>query len=184
MGFNPINTNLRRLPVALVACLLGVAFLFGGMGTAAADNVKIGYVDLHRALENIEEGQRVKRQLEREFQRRQEQLDGKQREVMQLREELEQQAMLLSDEARQQKALELQQKMGELQQLYLTLQGELAQQEAQATQRIFERMRGIIQEIGRERGYTMILERSEMSILYAVDGLDLTDELIRRYNAR
>ena len=176
--------QLRRAPMALTAALMGFIFLFGGMATAMANDVKIGYVDLHRALEGIEEGQQVKRQLEREFQRRQQQLDQKQQEVMQLREQFEQQAMMLSEEARQQKAMELQQKMAELQQLYMTLQGELAQQEAQATQRIFEKMRRIIAEIGREQNYTMILERSEMSVLYALDSLDLTSELIRRYNAQ
>lgn len=182
-----MNVNLTTITTkmpALVACLLGFVLLFVGPAAAVAQEVKIGYVDLHQALESIEEGQRVKRELEREFQSRQQQLDAKQREVMQLREELEQQAMLLSDDARQQKAIELQQKMAELQELYLTLQNELAQQEAQATQRIFERMRTIIQEIGREQGYTMVLERSEMSVLYAVDSLDLTAELIRRYDGQ
>ena len=185
MGWKRMERKeLRRTPMVLMAALVGFFFLFGGMATAMANDVKIGYVDLHRALENIEEGQQVKRQLEGEFQRRQQQLDQKQQEVMQLREQFEQQAMMLSDEARQQKAMELQQKMGELQQLYMTLQGELAQQEAQATQRIFEKMRGIIAEIGREQSYSMILERTEMSVLYAVESLDLTDELIRRYNAQ
>ena len=34
--------------------------------------------------------------------------------------------------------------------------------------------------MGREQGYTMIVEKS--SVLYAKNHLDLTNELIRRYN--
>jgi outer membrane protein len=173
------NRSIRLFTVLLV----GLAIGFAGVATASAE-VKIGYVDLYRALESVDEGQRIRQQLEREFQRRQQQLDDKQQEVMELHQQLEQQAMMLSDDARQQKAVELQQKMGELQQLYLTLQQELAQQEAQAMRGVFEQMRDVVQQIGREGGYTMILERTETSILYSVDGLDLTDQLIRRFNAR
>ena len=173
----------NRLARLFTIMTLVLAVSFAGMATAAAE-VKIGYVDLYRALENVEEGQRIRRQLEREFQRRQTQLDEKQQEVMQLHQELERQAMMLSAEARQQKAIELQEKMAELQQLYLTLQQELAQQEAQAMRGVFEQMRTIVQEIGREGNFTIILERTETSILYSVDGLDLTDQLIRRFNAR
>lgn len=180
-----INTlNSRRIPRLVTALVVALVLGFGSIATASADDIKIGYVDLHQALESIEEGQRLKAQLEREFKSRQERLDQKQQEVMQLREQLEQQAMMLSEDARQQKAMELQEKMGELQQLYMTLQQELAQQEAQATQSIFGKMQEVIQEIGAEKGYTIILERTDTSILYAVDGLDLTDELVRRYNAR
>lgn len=177
--------SLLQNRVARLFTILTLAFAMGfaGVATAAAE-VKIGYVDLYRALENVEEGQRIRRQLEREFQRRQTQLDEKQQEVMQLHQELERQGMMLSDEARQQKAMELQEKMGELQQLYLTLQQELAQQEAQAMRGVFEQMRTIVEAIGREGNYTIILERTETSILYSVDGLDLTDQLIRRFNAR
>ncbi len=166
-----------------IALAMMVAMTFTGMATASAD-IKIGYVDLYRALENVEEGQQVRRQLEREFQRRQQQLDDKQQEVMQLHQQLEQQAMMLSDSARQQMAVELQEKMAELQQLYLTLQQELAQQEAQAMRGVFESMREVVAQIGREGNYTIILERTETSVLYSVDGLDLTDELIRRFNNR
>ena len=166
---------------ALLAFTLVFGLGFGSMATAAAEDVKIGYVDLQRALEESDEGQKIRGELEKEFQQRQEQLDQKQQEVMNLQQQIEQQAMMLSDEALQQKQLQWQQKMQELQETYMTLQQELAQQEAQATQRLFGRMQSVINEIGEEKGYTLILERSD--VLYAVDGMDLTDELIRRFNA-
>lgn len=170
---------------AAIAMAVAAAMTVGGLSTAVADDdVKIGYVDLHRALEESDEGQKIKGELEQEFNQRQQQLDQKQQEVMQKREEMQQQAMMLSEERRQQMAMELQQEMQQLQETYLTLQNELAQQEAKATQELFERMRTVIEEIGEEKGFTMVIERTETSVLYAVDGLDLTDELIERFDAK
>ncbi len=179
------NDLVSRSARLFVASMVVLAMVFGGISTAAAgDEVKIGYVDLHQALEQSEEGQEIKSQLEREFNQRQQQLDQKQQEVMQKREQMEQQAMMLSDQKRQEMAMELQRDMQELQETYLTLQNELAQQEAQATQQLFERMRAVIEEIGKEKGFTIIIERTETSVLYAVDGLDLTSELIERFDAK
>lgn len=168
----------------ITALAVGLAVALGSVGTAAADDVKIGYVDLHQALEESERGQEIKAELEQEFQQRQQQLDQQQQEVMQQREQLEQQAMMLSEEQRQQKGMELQQQMQQLQETYLELQNELAQHEARATQELFDEMKSVAEEIGEERGFTMIIEKTETSIMYSEDGLDLTDELIERFDAR
>ncbi len=177
--------NHRSRPLRLLcAAAVAVGLLFGGVATAAADDVKIGYVDLQKALEQSEEGQQLKSELEQEFNQRQQQLDTKQQEVMQKRQELEQQAMMLSEERQQQMAMELQQEMQQLQETYLTLQQELAEQEARKTTELFDKMRSTIEAVGEEKGFTMVIERTETSVLYAVDGLDLTDEVIERFDAR
>lgn len=179
------NTRTGEALKLAVALLAALAVVVGGISTAAADDdVKIGYVDLHQALEESEEGQRIKSELEQEFQKRQEQLDEEQQAVMQKQQEMEQQAMMMTDEQRQQKGMELQQDMEKLQETYLTLQNELAQQEAEATKKLFDSMRSVIEEIGEEKDFTMIIEKTDTSILYSVDGLDLTDELIERFNAK
>lgn len=166
----------------IAACVAAV--LFVGMSTAAADDVKIGYVDLHQVLEESQKGQQLKAELEQEFNTKQQQLDQKQQEVMQRRQRMEQQAMMMSEEKRQQEAMELQQEMEQLQQTYLELQNELAQQEATATRELFDEMRTIAEEIAEEEGFTMVIEKTDTSILYAVDGLDLTDQLIERFDQR
>ncbi len=178
---NEGSSRMLRITTALV---LAVAVTVGGMTTAAADDVKIGYVDLHQALEESQRGQEIKSELEQEFQQRQQQLDQQQQQVMQQQQQMEQQAMMLSEEKRQQKAMELQQQMENLQETYLELQQELAQLEAQATQELFEEMQSVANDIGQERDFTLIIEKTDTSILYSVDGLDLTSELIRRFDAK
>ena len=92
--------------------------------------------------------------------------------------------MMLSEEAKRQKVMSFQQKMYELQQEYMQMQGELAQSEAKETQKIFDKMGKIIEEIAKERKYDLVLESTESAILYAGEGMDFTDELIKRYNAK
>lgn len=160
-------------------------FLFLGLPQGfAQEATKMAYVDLQKALNEVADGKSAKEKLKKEFDAKQKQLDKKQEDVKKLKEDLEAQAMMLSEDARRERAMDLQKKMYELQQLYIQLQGDLSKKEAEATKKIFEKMGKIIEDLGKEKGYDMILERSESSILYAKPGLDLTDELVRRYNSK
>ena len=81
---------------------------------------------------------------------------------------------------KQDKLAELQKKLLETQQTYYQLQQELSKREQDATAEIFKKMGVLLQGMGEEQGYTLIVEKS--AVLYAKGALDLTNELIRRYN--
>lgn len=151
---------------------------------AFAQTMKVAYVDLQKALNEVTEGKNAKSKLKKEFDEKQKQLDKKQENVKKLKEDFEAQAMMLTEEKRRERGMELQKQMYELQQLYIQLQGDLSKKEAEATKKIFEKMGKIIEDMGKESSYDMILERSESSILFAKPGMDITDELVRRYNAK
>lgn len=150
----------------------------------AAAQLKIGYVDLQRALNEVEDGKKAKAKLKKEFDARQKKLDQKQESLKKQKTDLEQQGMMLSEDVKRQKVMQFQKEMYELQQLYMTLQRELSEKEAAATKKIFDRMGKIIEDIGKKKGYDFILERSESSILFAKPGTEITDELIKRYNSK
>ena len=163
--------------------LFAVVILLAGVGfssTAAAEDLKIGYVDLHEALNEIPEGKEAKKRLRQDYKAKQEKLNQKQKEVKKLKEELQSQSMALSDEAKRKKQKQLQKKMQELQQTYMELQRDLSKKEAKETKDIFEKMRSIVKEIAEEKNYDLVLEKSKSSVLYGKEKMDLTGELIER----
>ncbi len=151
---------------------------------AFAEGPKIGYVDLQRALSETNEGKRAKAKLKKDFDKKQEKLTEKQKQVKKLKESLQSGAAMMTDDAKRKKAIELQKQMADLQQTYMTMQRDLAQKESKATQKIFKKMEKILDKIAKEKGYDLILEKSQSSVLYAKKSMDLTDELIKRYNAQ
>ena len=163
---------LRALPMLLL--------LFAG---AAQAEVKIAFVDLQRALLEVEEGKKAKSTLEKMKTERQAELDKKQEELRALQKNFEAQKAFMKDDVRQTKEKEFREKLGQLQMTFAQLQKELAQEEAKLTKGIFERMARILAKMGEAEGFTMIFEKTESSILWAPRHLDLTNDLIRRYNA-
>ncbi|MEZ4462311.1 MAG: OmpH family outer membrane protein [bacterium] len=146
----------------------------------ASAQSKIGYIDLQRALSMTKEGKSAKDKLQKEFDKKQKELDKVQDTVRKQKESLEANAQMLSDDAKRERAIQLQKDMYGLQQKFIQLQGELSQAEAAATKKIFDKMGPLIEKMGKEMGYDMIVERS--AVLYAKPEQDLTDELVKRFD--
>ncbi|WP_242346170.1 OmpH family outer membrane protein [Anaeromyxobacter terrae] len=151
---------------------------------AHAAEPKIGFVDLQRALNEIDEGKAAKATLKHDFDEKQKQLDAKKVEFDKLRQDFEKQAVVMAEQARRDKAAELDRKANDLQQFWGQLQKDLSEREREVTRGIFDKMANITREIAEADGFTMVLERSDSGIVFALPALDLTNELIRKYNAR
>ncbi len=158
-----------------------VAGLVLGVGATASAQMKLGYVDLQRALTQVEEGKAAKSKLERTVKAKQKDIDKMQDDLKRLRDEIEQQAALMKDDVRRQKAQDYQKKLMELQEFYINNQKELAEQEAKLTKPIFERFEKIMGRIAATDNYTLIVEKA--AAVYAAPSIDLTDRLISEFNA-
>ncbi len=150
----------------------------------AAGASKIAYVDLQRALLEVNDGKQAKANIKKYFDEKQAMLDVEQEKLKTMKEEMDKQAMALSDDVRKQKEAEFQKKLMELQKLFMNLQTELKKREEEATRPIFERMRNILQNIGEKENFDLILETNSTGIVYAPAKFDLTNELIRKYDAK
>ncbi len=150
---------------------------------AARAEQKLGYVDLQRALNEVDEGKAAKALLQKDFAEKQKQLDAKKSEFEKLQADFEKQAVVMSEQARKDKSVDLDRRARELQALFVNLQKDLSDRERDATRGIFDRMNGIVREIAEADGFTYVFEKGA-GIVYAPASLDLTNELIRKYNAK
>jgi len=152
----------------------------------AAADLKIAYVDLQKALNSCEAGQKAKEYFEGKVKDIQSVLQTREEDLKQLREEIDTQVLVLTENALMDKQREYEVKLREFKRLYKDSQEDLQHKDLELTKKILIEMQNIIADIGKEMGCTMIFEKSESSILYAVDdpAIDLTDELIARYNKK
>lgn len=170
--------QLQRHAVTLAAALM-ISFVAPRLYA----QVRIAVVDLQRALNETEDGRRAKARLKRLFKQRQEDLDKRQGELKALKEDIEKNIELWSQETKQRRLEEYQKAFVDLQQQYVEYQRELAEREAEATGEIVQRMQTILRRIGQAEGYTLIIERNEAGVVWVPTNLDLTDDVIQRYNA-
>jgi outer membrane protein len=184
------RVTLPALLVALALCPLArtasAAGAAAGAGGKKSDEMLIGYVNLQRAILEVEEGKRAKKALKASFDVKQKQLSEREEKLMKRKEEIEKQgAGKTAPDAELQKLIaDFQGQLEELKKVYLKEQQELQEQEQKELAGITGKMRKVIEEIGEGQGYTLILEVQDSRLLYAKRYLDLTDEVIRKYNAK
>ena len=161
-----------------------IAFLLATAPVAAfAEDLKLGYVDLQRALNETEDGRKAKANLKKVFDAKQKELDEQQEVLKKDIEDLNKKRTLLPAEKVREKEAELQDRMQKVQQTYMRHQQDLSSKEQEATAKIFERMSKIIAKIAGAENFTMVLDRQQGGVVFAKPSLDLTNEVIRRYNA-
>lgn len=165
--------------------LVVMAVLLAWAGTVSAEEaLKIGYVNMRRALNECKAGKEAKDTLEKSIKDKQDTLDKEKTTLEEMQADFEKKASLLSEKAKQEKQEEFQKKLQEYQKLLADAQKDINQKEAEVTKKIIDEMRDLVAEIGKKEGYTLIFEETEISVLFAKEGLDLTDEVIKKYDAK
>jgi outer membrane protein len=160
----------------IAAVLLGMAVT----ATARAD-VRLAYVDIQRALNECRAGKEAKTQFRGRIERLQSQLEGEQNEVEQLKRELEQKGSLMQPDQRQNLEDDYEKKLRRFQDDYKNSRDELQEKDNEITGAIVKDLATVVREIGAKNGYTMVMEKG--TLLWAIPATDITDQVIRAYDA-
>ena len=167
---------MKQFVVLLLVCIGLVAT------PAMAETQKIGYVDLQKALNLSSAGKEAKEKIKAKVQTYDAEVRERQEELKKLKDDLEKQAMLLSEEARNAKERDYQQKVKDYQRFTKDIQETLQQTDADLTRKILESLLKVVQEVGKSEGYTLVLEKTESSIVYADESIDISDEVIKAFD--
>ena len=162
--------------------LLIVAALLLTARSATAQNLKIGYVDVQRAVQEVEEGKAARTRLKNELDARRGALEKKRGDVEKMKADYDKQASVLSDDAKKKKQEELQKAFVELQNSAGEMQEELTGKEQEAMGSISKRLLQVVAEVSEKESFSFVLDKA--ALLYAPAASDVTNEVVRRYNER
>jgi outer membrane protein len=164
--------------------VIALALLVLGWGLGADDKgLRIGVVDLDQAVGATTEGKAARDELERKKREAELELQPMSEQYQKLADEYQKKRVVLSPD----KLREMELDITELQSRI-----ELKQQELQQRLRVdFERLVGplreklvkVVNDIGREEGFSLILMRNMPGIMYTREALDITDLVIKKFNA-
>ena len=166
---------MRYFVVAL--CLVFTA----GIGWAQ-DRVKIGFVDIQRAITESNAGKRAKERFQAQVKKAEADLLKEKSELERLKSDLDKKGPLLKDEEKRNLEGDLQRRFVNYQRGMQDLQQELRQKENEMTGDILRELEKIVTEVGKAEKFTLILERTQ--ILYTDQAIDITNRVIEVYNSR
>jgi outer membrane protein len=156
-----------------ISLLLALSLAAGLAPTAARADVSVAVVDMQRALNECKAGKAAKEQVRKKFEHAQKQLEGQRAEVDRLRSDYEKKFLVLKEEER--RSLEKNLESRSL---------DLKRTDAELTAGIVEELYGVVNDLAKQRGYTLVLEASSGALVYMDSAIDITDEVIKRHDKR
>ena len=166
---------------AALGCLglgLMVSPLLGSIGNSAVPaNPKIGIIDMGDTLQTTPAGKRAREAYEKGRKAKQSLLDKQQEEIKKAQEDLIKQKPLLKPEMFESRRQELEKKFVDLQQTYLKLERELAEENSKMLKDLFDQATPKIAVIAKAEGVTLVLDKQ--FVLWA----DATSDLTHKLNA-
>ena len=145
----------------------------------------VGYINSEQLRREYVGARDLEGQLEASIADWRAQAREKEQEIEGLITELQNQMLLLSDEAAAEKEASIQQRQLEFEEFLNSVWGVgglAAQREAELWQPIFDRINVILEEIGAEGEYAMIFDAARGTIVYADPTTDLTEQVLEKLN--
>jgi len=166
-----------------LSVLIGM-ILLGWFGSDLAADLKMAYVDIQRAVNESNAGKDAKKLITKDVEKFQRLIADKQKELQTMKESLEKQALMLTPDARANKEKEYQNKLREFQRWGEDTQNEINQKRMEMERKISIGLLKVIQKVGADEGYTLILEKNENIVLFVSKTIDITDRVIKAYDAQ
>lgn len=168
------------LPVWTVAVL--VLGLIAGAGSALAQNGKFAVISTQEIIEASEAGKKAIEDLRTLQQQKENEVKAKQQEITDLRNRIAEGRLSLAEDKLVEMQTQLETKAKELRRLQEDAAAELDRRQQEVLANIEQRVMPIINQVGRESGYTMIFRKFDSGLIYVDEAVDITKQVIERLN--
>ena len=173
-------TNQAKTLFALLGLALPLST--GALANAQTKETKVGYVDLQRALQEVNDARGAKTRLQTTVDEKKKKFEREQADLLKEKDAFEKQMGVMTADAKVQRQTDLGKKAMDLNQRWEKEKAGFTEKEHAEMQAIFAKMNPIIASIAAREGMSFIFDKTDGGILYAPAYLDITNELVRLYN--
>jgi len=144
---------------------------------------KLGVININAAIAGSEEGKKVIADLQKKYQPRQQEIERLQQEAQSDQDRLTKQASTLSADEQGRLSRDLEDKQRLLKRATDDAQTDFAADRDGAVRRIGQKMVQVISDYAEHNGFNLVLDGAQVPIYYAAKGVDITPEIVKRYDA-
>jgi len=167
------------------AVLLGIGCV-PVTGARAAD-LRVGYIDSARIFQEYADAKEAQQRFDRLVQGWRDEAAEKEKAVNQLRQEVRDQAPILSALKRQEREAALQRAVNDYESFIQDVwgpNGRAAQENDRATGDVVQSIRGAVEKVASTKGLEIVLDAASGFLVYADRTLDLTSDVITELNSK
>ncbi len=173
-------TNSRSYTVRRILTTFALLVALLPATALAQSQTSIAFVDVGYLVDNSPQAQAASKTLQEEFGPAQEQLEQKQQEFQDLRQQLEKDSLVMSEGDREEHQQRLQQLGREIQRGEKSFRDQLNEERNQALQGVREDVLTAVETVAEDEGYDLVVGQGTV---YASDAVDITSRVLERMEA-
>ncbi len=143
---------------------------------------RVALIRMQEAIKDTKDGKKAETTLRKEIEDRQKKLQAEGQKIQAAMEDLRKQGMVMDEKSRVAKEAAIQKQVMAFEESKMRNQQEFAKRDQEISEPIIKKLRGIVSEIAKEKGYTLVIDTN--SVVYAETSDDITSEVIKRYDAK
>lgn len=175
-----LKENLKEYRVLGWAMLFAIFGQITAVATATAGDVRIGFVDIQKAITETAEFKKSQMKFRVELRKEKGIIDARKKKVENMLVEINKQANVLTPALKKRKEESFLREKKDFERYVQDREEEFARREKVALDQISKKMLEVLKQLGKQKKLTMVLERK--AVFYSDSTLDLTNLAIKKYN--
>jgi outer membrane protein len=159
-----------------------MVLLIATVAAPAAAQLNVAVIDVQRVVTESDPGREALADLKQLSDAKVQEGQSLQQELTALREQFNKQRFTLSEEKLAEISKQIEDRTIALQRFEDDAQRELNEARRRTLGGLEQRIMPVINDLGKERGFTLIFNKFQSGLVYADEAVDITDDVIRRFN--
>jgi outer membrane protein len=177
-----MSSSTPRIVAAAAALLACGAAAAQAQDAPPGPAIRLAVVDMDRVMSDSDMGRAEQASIDKLRNERTAVIASKQKELEELEESIRNASLSWSDERREARVREYETRRIELRRLNEDATRDVQNEFNRALAKLQRAALQVTNVLGREQGYTVILEKKTMPVLFASDAIDITDAVLQRIN--
>ena len=180
---------MKRFVLTVAAAFLAASALAQGAATAPAttapaptEPAKIGVINVERLVQESALGKEAFNRVKKLNDQKKDEGDKLQKELRDMEQKLADQGTALADDKREALQKSYQEKAIAFKRFQDDANRDLEAAQKKELGELERRVFPVINQIGKERGFTLIFNKFQAGLVYADDSIDITDEVLKQFN--
>lgn len=164
-------------------CLLLAAGFFMLFTFSAYAQQKVAYIDIKQVIRDSKAGKAANTSFQKEVEAKRAVIEQKRKALEDMRQDVIQNGAVMSESKRRNLAETIEKKQKDLDRTREDIRIELQRKDLELTQNVLKDIEAIVNKIGQEEKFDLIVEKTEAGILYGSSATDITNKVISVYDA-
>jgi outer membrane protein len=173
---------MKNTLVTAAVLTLGLALVSPSNAAPEKPATRVALIRMQEAIKDTKDGKKAETTLRKEIEDRQKKLQAEGQKIQAEMENLRKQGMVMDEKSRAEKEASIQKQVMAFEESKMRNQQEFQKRDQEISEPIIKKLRGIVSDVAKEKGYTLVIDTS--SVVYAETSDDITEEVIKRYDSK